>query len=495
MAKNVTSKSYTLVVEADGFYRTRPPSDTSAPTLNGGLTVFGVTQTSYSVSFEDATDAQSGVASYEVQRSTSPSFTSPQTVTLGYSALGTNTVLFQNLAVGTHYTRYRATDAAGNVSAWSAAVTTTIAIVNSSRKWNPGFYMAIKRGESKDDATMQTKRFGFYDQVANNPKVKGFYIYARWRDLEPTQGDYSSGFAYIQAELDKCRAIGKKLIIRFECQYYGSPVAGPTAPSVFPSWVTQGTHWQTSTTGAVARWWATSNGSTAFIDKWIALIQAYGARFDSDPALELILLQGETALGTVQNETVVTSSSAIQNNYVKLATAAAAAWPTTNVCFGLNFFGTTSTCDGLVKSMQSAAPTVGFGCADIYPSYDSVASRSGSLPAPPTAYSILTGSAGSPVVDYRGKIPICYMAESSELGNGPIGGTGWTAAQIVSTGNGTLRNTHFPIIRMAEFSNANIDQNTQYWDPNGNQGASPSTCILAQINSTTFLGTGFPSSY
>src|SRR5690606_20736303 len=51
-------------------------------------------------------------------------------------------------------------------------------------KWNPGHYLLPFLSDSWRDK--QPVRFGYYDEIANNPSVEGATIYVTWKELEPT---------------------------------------------------------------------------------------------------------------------------------------------------------------------------------------------------------------------------------------------------------------------------------------------------------------------
>lgn len=123
MAKTVGNKTFTLTLEADGYYRTRPPQDTTAPTLNGDITISNVTTSGFTASWPAATDTQSGVLSYDLQYANNSGFTSATTLTTA----GTS-VPIAGLAAGTWYVRYRARDNAAtpNVTSYTSAQSTTI---------------------------------------------------------------------------------------------------------------------------------------------------------------------------------------------------------------------------------------------------------------------------------------------------------------------------------------------------------------------------------
>jgi hypothetical protein len=103
-------------------------SDTTAPSVPGGVTVGSATSSSLTVRWNASTDNSGSVAGYEVSRGGG----SPVAVTgTSYTATG--------LAASTSYSfQVRAKDAAGNTSAYSAAVSGTTSATGGGGNPNPG---------------------------------------------------------------------------------------------------------------------------------------------------------------------------------------------------------------------------------------------------------------------------------------------------------------------------------------------------------------------
>src|ERR1700742_2165325 len=75
----------------------------------------------------------------------------------------------------------------------------TAPAVSGDIKWTPGFYVSIK-----DPGWDQATAYSVLDQTGSNANVKGIQVMFRWADLEgATAGDYSKGFAAIDALLSK----------------------------------------------------------------------------------------------------------------------------------------------------------------------------------------------------------------------------------------------------------------------------------------------------
>ena len=123
MAKNAQAKTFLNTLEADGWYRTLPPVDITAPTLPTitGISVLG--QTSVTVNWTASSDTQTGVKDYEVRYK--PASDS------NYISAGITTSLSMTIAgllAGTAYhfsVRVRDNAPTPNVSSWTANTTAT----------------------------------------------------------------------------------------------------------------------------------------------------------------------------------------------------------------------------------------------------------------------------------------------------------------------------------------------------------------------------------
>ncbi|MFA6435481.1 MAG: glycosyl hydrolase family 18 protein, partial [Elusimicrobiales bacterium] len=114
-------------------------SDTSAPTVPGGLSAGGVSGSAFTLGWTASTD-NVGVAGYRLDVSLNSGFTS---FVSGYNNLDVGNVISKSvsgLSAGTaYYVRLRAYDAAGNISANSAVLTaTTLAASDTSAPTVPG---------------------------------------------------------------------------------------------------------------------------------------------------------------------------------------------------------------------------------------------------------------------------------------------------------------------------------------------------------------------
>jgi hypothetical protein len=140
------------------------------------------------------------------------------------------------------------------------------------RKFHPGHYTVLLY-ETRDQRAM-------YD-AAQQPGTTGLVKKYRWRELEPTQGNYD--FAGIQADLDWASAYGMHLIIMIEDKTFKLERPNPTYLDALSPRNRTGGY-------TVLRFHPT------VISRYKALATALGKRFDAHPNFEGIAQQ-ESALG------------------------------------------------------------------------------------------------------------------------------------------------------------------------------------------------------
>lgn len=219
----------------------------------------------------------------------------------------------------------RATDSNGLYADHACSI--TIVAQGAGIKWNPGFYIFLAPTSTYvDSAASRAANLTWFQTYASDPKIKGFVIHQYIRALETgtTTPSYSyvsevdgvryGGFACIDYYLGLCATYNKRLAIVMKHHAFGGATAIPTY------WVNQG--WE-------HRYYSDFNSSanigiSACRDRYIALIQAYGARYDTNARLEWAA-SDET---TVSLPAGITSATWI-TNYKAILSAAVAAWPTT----------------------------------------------------------------------------------------------------------------------------------------------------------------------
>jgi hypothetical protein len=140
------------------------------------------------------------------------------------------------------------------------------------RKFHPGQYTVLLHS-NRDQRYM--------DEAARKPGMRGIMKKYRWRELEPTQGNYA--LSGIQADLNWAQAYGMQLIIMIEDKTFKLERPNPAyLDTLSPRNRTGG--------------YTMLRFHPTVVTRYKALASAIGKRFDSHPNFEGIAQQ-ETALG------------------------------------------------------------------------------------------------------------------------------------------------------------------------------------------------------
>ncbi|HET7203312.1 MAG TPA: hypothetical protein VFI92_08085 [Steroidobacteraceae bacterium] len=183
------------------------------------------------------------------------------------------------------------------------------------RKFHPGQYTVLLYS-NRDQRYM--------DEAARQPGTTGIMKKYRWRELEPTQGNYS--FAGIQADLDWARAYGMQLVIMIEDKTFKLERPNPAYLDALTPRNRAGGY-------TVLRFHPT------VVTRYKALTTALGRRFDGHPNFEGIAQQ-ESALGL--DTTVLQKYGYTAEKYrdalIASFTHALAAMPRSRVFWYQNYF-------------------------------------------------------------------------------------------------------------------------------------------------------------
>lgn len=195
-------------------------------------------------------------------------------------------------------------------------------------KFHPGHYVMVETWPSEFNT--QEKRFAFYDTLAKETTIAGVFLSQReWAQLEGARGDYSAGFRLLDAEIEKLASLGKRLIWNPHPAWWTS--SGSTLPSGFIPVYLQSADYSGGAvrcaTGWVARVWEKPVG-----DRWIAMMNAYGARYDSHPHMEMVKPFFESAIpwnSTYPAPSSWNSEIALRNHMLVTLTEMRKSWPST----------------------------------------------------------------------------------------------------------------------------------------------------------------------
>ena len=316
-----------------------------------------------------------------------------------------------------------------------------------------------------DQNATQAQRFTYYDAIGDNTHIAGVTIGLKWSELEAAQGDYSPGIELITATLKKLKSLPtpKRLFIRMHPMCYGSSCTDAAhLAKYYPGYVVKMGGAGPITSGTLVAFW-----KPAVNDRYIALMQALAKAFDNDPYFEGIAPIRETSAGPVNGNFTI---DALYEQWRRLAAASASAFVKSNVVFFVNGMGGQENVDKFIAYLYPLQ--VGVGAPDTCGLDLCGEKRLNSVRT-------LAGLSGG--TDYRGKMPIIWSVEGTELGlakMGPPGG--YTAKQIFDIVNSEPRTSHMLWSRIMYTGTA-----AQKWDPG----------MLAVINANPLTHTSCPKAY
>ena len=285
-------------------------------------------------------------------------------------------------------------------------------------KWHPGHYMAVDRMESTAD--VRAMHFKQIDAIANEPSVRGIKLAVYWSVLEGAKGDYSAGFAILDAYLAKLKATNKYLILSVQDRQFGG--YDPSNLSVFfPAYILKEYGVTKMSYGIITRAWQAGT-----MDRLIALSRAYAARYDGHPNFEMFQSE-ETSVG-VANSVDGYSPAAYETQLRRFIADARKSWPHTQVRLNANFLGADSVMASLID--YSATYNTAVGGPDTIPDQTIQANR------------LFSGTTGDK--DYRGVLPFVSEVQSPSLGGKE--GT-FTAAQLFTHAMKEVRPSYFVWVR------------------------------------------------
>lgn len=278
-------------------------------------------------------------------------------------------------------------------------------------KWHPGHYVRPNAvGLPKGDYG----RFEVYDRIKEEPLFRGALIIAPWGMLEPKPGEYD--FSQIDKDLNYLKSFPtpKRLMIEVWWQTFGGEI--PKTPQnaedrYVPDYIVDGGGVTVSNYGG----YSVRIHDPKWMNRLIALFQALGKRYNSDPYVEQIVIT-ETAAEYADK---TFSGAAMTSQFKRLIPAVRAAWPNTSAVLYLNFLESP---DATAQVAALCAETgVGIGAPDILPPpphgpWEDWGSRAlrGAGYQRQMPHKDWFGNFGT--TDYRGKIPISYSFEVPEMG-------------------------------------------------------------------------------
>lgn len=243
-------------------------------------------------------------------------------------------------------------------------------------KWNPGHYMASNAmlygsdGMSKSQAEM--------DHLNGWDAILGYRVWITWSALEPSKGNYN--FAVLDAILQRLKTHydkPKRLVIAIVPGRFASSMGGNDT-SAIPMYVQQDSAYGPSPVAGRYGWWGKNSGGKsngpyaaalyrpAVMDRMIALLQALGAHYDSEPYFEAVMMQEDAWMFGLWSGAPDYSSSKPDGaiaQFKRMLTAATAAFPHTNVVMENTWAGTVQPTKDLEAWM--VANRIAPGTADV----------------------------------------------------------------------------------------------------------------------------------
>lgn len=182
--------------------------------------------------------------------------------------------------------RIRARDASGNLSTWSPPVSRSPSS-GATMAWNPNDYVRTNSQPYDENRSTLIAEYStiFADVGAN---ISGIATQFAWGDIEETKGDYSAGFAMIDAHIAACESLGYKLILQLKTRKFG----GSSVPSV-PQANQKATPDYLISEGQV---FVCSDGGgegaalhrSYVMDRLLLMLAALGERYNDNPTVEAI---------------------------------------------------------------------------------------------------------------------------------------------------------------------------------------------------------------
>lgn len=221
------------------------------------------------------------------------------------------------------------------------ATSLSITTATTARKYHPGHYVAL------------LSEYGSQAYMASSlkPGVQGFMKRYRWRDLEPTYGNYD--FSEIRSDLAWTAAYGMRLIVMIEDKSFKAMKPTPAYLDAYALRNTRGGY-------TLARW------NPYVAGRMKALLVALG-RFDGNWNFEGVALQ-ETAL-TLESWVLDAQGytpEKYRDYYISNLTAAANSLPTSRVFWFMNYLPRNQSYIGTIANAV-AGKGVAMGGPDVLP--------------------------------------------------------------------------------------------------------------------------------
>jgi hypothetical protein len=304
-----------------------------------------------------------------------------------------------------HAYRYRARSrdsfSTPNTSDYNFTTSISTTAATGQRDFHPGHGMTLDAGSGGGGLTGHLTHIA---QIANEPTVKLVARFAKWSELETTQGNYDAGFALVDQYLDACEDADKYFCLWVKDSIFGNDASTPKAdahsflptyhdtlgggPYLWPG----GTKWNGYLLGTAKL------DNRLVSDALIALFRAYAQRYNNHPRFEFIG-NGETSVGVpigYQGWSPVNFETELK----RLMLEGGKAWTKKGMRLSANYASSDTAMQSLVAVANTNRWSV--GGPDTTPTRSFTANR------------VFNGNLGG--IDYRGLTPWVAEAQATELG-------------------------------------------------------------------------------
>jgi hypothetical protein len=335
---------------------------------------------------------------------------------------------------------------------------------------------------------------GELSDMLNSPsQIIGFRAFFSWDALESdTPGAYT--FSYLDSLIAQLKAKNKRLVLVVLPGKF-SGFGPPSIPQYILTDPTYGPAPSGSWGGFNYGWWGSASYAsgaalqrTAVNNRWIALHQALGARYDSEPYFEAIMLQENSWIEGTQVGAPDQNDSAWIANRETMLTATVAAFPTTSVVEQNSW--TTTVTPTQQEEQWMMQHRVAASNADVWgQSYITKFGIATALPWGVAAYlGVQSPSSSATPSDMRGYIPYMADVEGPDFGatyNGTVNISGgpFTPQDLLNALNQTYKATHDFWTRIIPAQNT------------GAPDASMWSNLLPFLVSNPLLNTAYPLGY
>ena len=314
-------------------------------------------------------------------------------------------------------------------------------------KWNPGHYMASNNNLHNGDAISSTE----LNNLSPYQNVIGYRMFVYWQALQPTSpGVYD--WTVIDNTLAALAAMSpqRHLVVAVlpGIMNFTPPLDGNAIKGAVPTYILNNSAYGPSPIAGSFGWWGgTGNGNTAVaalyrpavMNEYIKLIQAMGARYDSNPLFEgVIFPETSWVIGaSADNGATDYSDASFSAQIATWLRAATAAFPSTNVAVANTYLQYPTATQQLEQTLINgrALPST----ADTYG--ESLAGTMSKLAWGIQAYTGVTASGSSySGPDYRSETRFWADIQAPDLG--AYGYTTYTPADILAGENQTYYSSH-----------------------------------------------------